>query len=105
MDALGSLGNCEQERCVPMQSFSVSCCGLKSLQVSLHRRKEAVPFAFWVGPLALSWNGGRVRSPSGPPALVALHLRPHRNIGRLGDATSPNRGGTSAWNSATRKTL
>ena len=33
----------------------------------------------------------RVRSPSGPSALVALELRSHRKIGRLGDATLPVR--------------
>jgi hypothetical protein len=30
-----------------------------------------------------------VRSPSGPSALVTLNLRPHRETGRLGDATLP----------------
>jgi hypothetical protein len=34
-------------------------------------------------------GGGRVRSPSGPSALVALNLRPHCKTGRLGDATLP----------------
>jgi len=34
-------------------------------------------------------GGGRVRSSSGPPALVALNLRLHRKAGRLGDATLP----------------
>src|SRR6516165_2435120 len=34
-------------------------------------------------------GGGRVRSPSGPPALIALNLRLHRKAGRLGDATLP----------------
>jgi hypothetical protein len=32
---------------------------------------------------------GRVRSPSGPSALVALNLQPDRKTGRLGDATLP----------------
>src|SRR4029077_17311027 len=32
------------------------------------------------------WDGGRVRSPSGPSAL---NSRPHRKAGRLGDATLP----------------
>jgi hypothetical protein len=32
---------------------------------------------------------GRVRSPSGPSALVALNLKSHRKTGRLGDPTLP----------------
>ena len=36
-------------------------------------------------------QNGRVRSPTGPSALLALNLRPHCKTGRLGDATLPVR--------------
>ena len=46
---------------------------------------------------------GRVRSPSGPPALVALNLRLHRKAGRFGDATLPTPLILSAFTSSSWK--